>query len=664
MKKLLPIIIALLFPLCLHAQTEKTWEDILDKVGQTEDIDNGTLEQMYDELEDLSTDKLDINTCTREQLESLPFLSAQQVMDIIEYRDRVGRFETAMEFYLVPSLDRETIERLRTFVSFSPKAPDNAIPPLSDILRYGKNTLMADFHIPFYERKGDKNGYLGYKYKHWLRYAFNYGQRVKFGVTASQDAGEPFFAGKNSKGYDYYSLYFLAKDMGRLKALALGRYRLRFGMGLILNNGYGFGKLATLSSLVSSSSHVFAHSSRSEGNYLQGAAATVEVADGLDITGFVSYRKIDATLNKDSATVATILRTGYHRTQSEMDRRHNTSETLAGGNVNFFKNGFHAGLTGYYTSFDRELRMNNGQLYRRWYPEGSSFYNFSVDYGYISNRLNISGETAIDNNSQVATINTVSCQLSSRLTLTALQRYYPYRYQALYAQSFTEGGQVNDESGVFVGGKWLPWGNATLAFYTDISYFAWPKYRASDASHRWDNFLQLDVTSAKWSLLMRYRLKMKEMDNDDKTGLVKRYENRGRVRVTYDNGSLELRTQADMTVTHDGELSRGYMLSESASWNWRWLLVRGTVGWFHTDDYDSRVYGHEPGLLYTFFFPSFFGHGMRSSLSIRADVSDRLLLVVKGGLTHYFDRSTISSGLQQIDGSSQTDLELQLRWKF
>lgn len=662
MKKLI-VILVLLLPLCLNAQTERSWEDVLDRMAQTEDIDDGSLEQLYDELADIAATKIDINTCTREQLEQLPFLTAQQVMDIIEYRDMAGRMEMSMELYLVPSLDRETILLLRQFLTFSPQPSGDTIPSLRKVLRYGRNTLLADLHIPLYERQGDRNGYLGYKYKHWLRYSFNYGQQVRFGITAAQDAGEPFFAGNNKAGYDFYSAYLLARDMGRLKALALGRYRLRFGMGLVINNGYGFGKLATLSALVSSSSHIFAHSSRSESNYLQGGAATVTIANGLDLTGFASYRKIDATLNKDSS-VATILTTGYHRTPSEMARRRNTGETLLGGNLNFFKNGFHVGLTGCYTHFDRRLMMNNGQLYRRWYPVGSSFCNLSVDYGYLSNRLNISGETAIDGDGQVATINTVSYEFSSRLTLAALQRYYPYRYKALFAKSFAEGGRVNDESGVFVGGKWLPWIGGVLTFYTDISYYAWPKYRASQSSHRWDNFLQLDATSGRWNVMARCRLKMKEMDNDAKTGLVRRYENRGRVAATYDGGRLALRTQADVTITHEESRSKGYMFSESGSWQWRWLTARGSVGYFHTDDYDSRVYSHEPGLLYTFFFPSFYGHGMRYSLCLRAAVGDRLLFIAKGGMTHYFDRSIISSGLQQIDGSTQTDVELQLRWKF
>lgn len=653
-----------IFSYHLQAQDDRTWEEYVEQMGENEDVDDGKLELLYDELSDLAETKIDINTCSREDLEQLPFLSYQQVMDIMEYRDKVKQLETPMELYLVPSLDRQTINLLRQFINLSPALPSDTIPSLRNVLKYGKNELVAFLNLPFYDRKGDKNGFLGYKYKHWLRYTFNYGQRVKAGITTSQDAGEPFFAGKNQSGYDYYSAYILLRDMRRLKTLAIGRYRLRFGMGLAMNTSFGFGKIATLSNLWNTNNHVFAHSSRSEAKYLQGAAATITIAKGLDITPFVSYRKIDATLNKDSATVVTILETGYHRTQSEMARRRNTSETLAGANANYFNNGFHVGATAFYTSFNRTLRMDNGRKYRRWYPDGSNFWNMSVDYGYVSNKLNIIGETATDNQKQIATINTVSYQFSSTLTLMALQRYYPYQYFSLHSESFSEGGLANDESGIFVGGKWQPWHDATLSFYTDISYFAWPKYGVSQSSHRWDNFAQLDYVLGKWTLLFRYRMKMKETDNSNGNELIKQHNHRGRIAAGYTNNTWSLKTQADFSYCNDTANSFGYMLSENAAWKWRWFYARASVGYFNTDDYASRVYTYEPGMLYSFYFHSFYGHGMRSTLNIRATIGNNLVAIAKLGSTHYFDRSTISSGLQQINSSTQTDLELQVKWKF
>ena len=59
----------------------------------------------------------------------------------------------------------------------------------------------------------------------------------------AQDAGEPFLAHGNGLGYDHYSFYLLLRKMGRMKALAIGRYKVSFGQGLVINNSLGLGSL-------------------------------------------------------------------------------------------------------------------------------------------------------------------------------------------------------------------------------------------------------------------------------------------------------------------------------------------------------------------------------------------------------------------------------------
>jgi hypothetical protein len=48
----------------------------------------------------------------------------------------------------------------------------------------------------------------------------------------------------------------------------------------------------------------------------------------------------------------------------------------------------------------------------------------------------------------------------------------------------------------------------------------------------------------------------------------------------------------------------------------------------------------------------------------QADIGRHLALAAKLGVTNYFDRTTIGTGLQQIDRSSQADLLVQIGYKF
>lgn len=312
-----------LMPVMVLAQKEITaatpWQQYLDQLSDVEDFEDQSWEEYEDVLNELAEHPININTATTEDLQRLPFLTAQQIEDIEAYIYRYGAMKSLGELAMINGMSWAQRQLLTCFV-YVGEVKTRSFPSLRQIAKYGKHELMGMVKVPLYERKGDADGsYMGSRYKHWLRYQFRYSDKVKMGFTGSKDAGEPFMSKGNGAGYDFYSFYLQIRGWGRLKNLTLGRYRLHEGMGLILNNDFSFGKLSTLSALGRNSNVIRAHSSRYAANYLQGAAATVTVVRGLDVTGFVSYRKIDATL-KDGG-IQTILTSGLHRTASEMAKK-------------------------------------------------------------------------------------------------------------------------------------------------------------------------------------------------------------------------------------------------------------------------------------------------------------------------------------------------------
>ena len=165
--------------------------------------------------------------------------------------------------------------------------------------------------------------------------------------------------------------------------------------------------------------------------------------------------------------------------------------------------------------------------------------------------------------------------------------------------------------------------------------------------------------------MARYRLKIREKDNEAKTALVNRTEQRGRVVLGYDGGMWTATTQVDVAHVAYKEKDFGWMVSENVAVRpLQWLLLAGNVGYFNTDSYEARIYTYEKGPLYTFNFPSFYGKGLRYSLFARADFSRKVMMIARVATTNYFDRNTIGSSYQMINRSSMTDLELQLRLKF
>ncbi|MCI6234551.1 MAG: helix-hairpin-helix domain-containing protein [Prevotella sp.] len=640
---------------------DDSWQDVIAELATSDDMESPAWDNTIDLLTELADSPIDINNATREELERLPFLSDIQIEDIMAYLYQYGSMKSEGELAMIVSLDPLRRKLLTRFIFFGEKNEDRKFPKLSDISKYGKHDILASIKVPFYERKGDKNGYLGYQYKHSIRYTFSYSDYVKIGLTGAQDAGEPFFAGRNSMGYDHYSFYLSLRKMGRIKSLVVGRYKVKMGMGLVINNNIGLGKLTSLSSLGRQSNYIGGYSSRSDANYLQGAAITVSLPANMELTAFASYREIDATLNKDDGSIATILKTGYHRTPTEMEKKNNSSQSLAGGNLSFDKNGFHAGVTALYTHLNRNIDPGE-QLYRRYYAKGQDYWNISVDYGFNKGRFSFAGETATGDCNAIATINKLGFRASGSLSLMAVYRRYSYKYYSLFSESFSEGGYVQNESGIYLGAEWHPSSYLSMSAYSDYSHFPWAKYLIDFSSRAWDNLVSASYSRGNITLGLRYRLKMKEKNNDEKNGLTDDITHKTRLFVEYKTETWKLKTQADFTSDHYKENSNGWMITQSASWTPnRKLSFSASAGYFNTDDYNSRICFYEKGLLYSFNYPSLYGEGVRYSLWTRLTLSSRIWITAKLATTDYFDRDHISSGLQQIDHSSMTDLELQMR---
>ena len=659
--RFLLIVLSLLMAAMTYGQSERPWEQALADVMTAEDLESATWEDTYNMLCELEEQPIDLNKATREELEALPFLTDRQVEDIMEYRYRYGAMKSMNELRMIRSLDSRLIDVLRYFTFIDNETATAGKRPLKERLQYGHHELMAYGRIPFYERRGDKNGYEGYPYRHWLRYRYNLDNDVKIGFVGSQDAGEPFFANTNKAGYDFYSYYLQVRRLGCIENAVVGKFKLSVGMGLVLNNSFGMGKLATLQQLGRSTNTVRPHSSRSQTDYMQGAAATFNLSPRWQLTAFLSYRPLDATLN-DDGSIRTIVTGGYHRTPTEIEKKNNSHATDGGTHIAYRRGGLHAGATAVYTHLDRDLSPDTQTLYRRYNAQGNNFLNLSADYGYLHPRFALNGETAMNRDGAIATINSLSVEVSDELSLMLMQRFYSYRYTALYARSLSEGGHVQNESGYYFGLTWNPSPRLSVRAYTDYAYFAWARYQVSQPSHSWDNLLNATYSRGEWSITARYRLHLRQKDDDSKTALVNTTEHRGRIAVIWQHKTFSAATQADGVST--GSHDRGYSLSETVGWNIRRLKLNVNAGYFHTDSYDSRIYTYERGPLYTFSFPSFYGEGMRGAVMAQLKLNRRLSLTAKLGYTHYFDRSAIGSGLQQIDHSSQTDLDLQARWTF
>ncbi|HEY9542766.1 helix-hairpin-helix domain-containing protein [Prevotella sp.] len=670
MKHTFLFLLFLLVPLNIAAQETEDWEQYLEHIITLDDTESTSWEEVHQVLSEYARHPININEATEDDLRQLLFLNDRQLDEIMTYLGKYHGMRTMAELNMLRELDtdRKMLLSHMIYIGSMPEAEES----LGQMVRKGKQEVIATAGIPLYERAGQADGrYLGGGLHHWIRYDFNAKNRIRWGLVGAQDAGEPFLKDKNAGGYDYYSFYLQLRHWGIIDNLVIGRYKLKAGSGLVINNGLGLGKTSMLA-ILNSATTLTAHSSKSEFNYLQGAAVTLRPLSSIQITPFVSYRKLDGTFYNDSSTLYNIAGSGYHRTANELRRKHNTGLTTAGLLFKYLSNGFHLGATVVYNHLNRRLkpmktdslgRYSESQLYRMWLPQGNDFLNMSLIYGYNRDNLSVNGETAYSNSQAWATINTATYSAGGNLSFTALYRLYSYRYYALQSLSYSDGGATQNESGLYVGADWRITKALTLASYIDLAYSPWPKYQALGSSRAWDYHVNLLYQHHNLTLQARYRYRNRQRDNDDKTELIAKQEHRGCMSIEYKKHNFIFRTKANLSYSRYLSNSLGYAIEQFIDYHASSLRLQGSINYFHTQDYDSRVYSYERSLLYMMSLPVLSGHGIRYYLMGQLPIH-KLLFTVKIGTTNYFDRNHISSGTQRISRSSQTDVDVQLRYSF
>lgn len=663
------------------AQQHEDWRKFVEQLAE-EEMNETVIENMYEELLQLENNPMNLNMISREQLENFPLLSIEEADAIFRFLERNRPLYTVFELRNVPLLDIKTVEMILPFFHIGEMGKRETRLQAADILKDGRHEAQLRFDKTLTPRAGygeftdsilenyPNRKYMGEDFYTSLRYSFRYRNRIQMGITVEKDAGEPFFKPDSLKGYDHYGVHLIINDIGKLKTVALGDYRLSFGQGLVLNNDFIISKSWSSGNIARRTLQPKRHFSTAESDFFRGVAAVAEIGN-FSVTGFYSNKRIDANLS-DEGDITSFKVDGLHRTPLEIEKKKNTREQVTGGNINFRKDRLQLGISGIFHQYDK---MYNPTLqnYNLYYLRDSSNFNASIDYSYQLPGLIFAGETAIAKNGAVATLNTLQYRFSGNLSFSLLHRHYPVSYNALYAQAFSEGSRVQNEHGLYIGTEFSPFSKFSVTAYADFVRFPWLKYGIDTPSNAVDlYFLGTYILSRQSFLEVRYKYKQKEKNiawPDEKSRSVLPYAtHKFRFKYSHDlRSGWNFRTTADMAYYKEKHFpaENGFMLSQNIGYRGKGPLTGDVyLAWFNADTYDARLYSYERNLLNTFYMPSFYGKGCRLALSAKYAITGNLSFSVKLGYTRYFNRDTIGSGTELIEGNSRTDLFSYLRWVF
>lgn len=659
--------------------------ELISEQLETEELD---LTNLLEQLNYFYDNPINLNNATFEELEKLQLLTDVQISDVLLHVKQYGKFISKYELQALRYWDLQTIDLVLPFIRVDDKL-DQLHVSLSEALKYGKFEIFLRYqttpqHKAGYEevpdsiRESSSKYYYGNDDRYYTRMRFSYRTNLSVGFTAEKDPGEEFFKGSQKKGFDFYSAHAFYQGGKYLKAVALGDYQVQIGQALNFWSGYAFGKTADVSNIKKNAQPLRPYTSVDENRFMRGAAVDLAY-NQFGLTLFGSLKNADASLIDDSLAedlefVSSIDLSGFHRTHTEIAKKDQLQERIAGANLRYKQRSFSMGVAAVYQGYDKDYSKAQ-QVYNQFDFRGRKTTSLSADYSYVWKNFNLFGELSRSSHSNdYAFLQGLIIAIDSRATLSVLYRDYGKAYQTFYNNGFAEGTLTQNEKGLYLGLRTKLNSSWTLTTYMDFFKSPWLKYQV-DAPTIGHEFLgQLSYKPNKqMEFYARYREQLRQKNSRDADEIITTVEDvfqrNYRLNFSYQvTEAIQLKSRIEYVTIHrpSNDPEKGMIFTQD-------ILIRPKsvpfdlalrYALFDTDSYDTRIYTFETNALYVFSVPAYYYQGSRAYFTLRYTFLRKCDLWVRYGTFIYSNRTSLSSGGEAIQGNVKSDVTLQLRIHF
>lgn len=666
--------------------------DQMERIAQNTDL-NLDYSDLLDDFMYFYQNPADLNTQAKDLLK-IHLINDMQLNNLNAYIQNNGPLNSVYELKYIPGFENKTIQNILPFVTVEPARQKFSLKP-KNIFKYGKNRLIVRYNQYLEKSAGylipadsainfPGSAYLGNMQAWYLRYGFNYRNKVRLGFIFDKDAGEIFLKSKVNDSihalvgnkmdnlFDFFSGHIYVSDMGILKAAVVGDYHLEFGQGLTLWSGLAFGKSAEALQIKRYGRGIRPNTSRNENRFFRGAALSLGWK-GLTLTGFYSHHKVDASIEENSVfnrvEAGSLPETGMHRTLNELLKKHAITITATGGRLSYQYKKFQVGATAFQSRLSIPIAVND-DLYKKFSFSGNQLMNYGTDFSLNLNKVNFFGEISYASTGGWAGLGGMNAFISDRFAFTLFYHNYGKKYFNLFNNPVTETSSLIAEQGIYFGFRALLFQGLNLTGYLDYFSFPWLKYRSDSPSYGMDYLMQINYNASRHlNLYFRFRNILKQEnyadDYDYTARLVNVHRNECRFFISYDVFDFLVFKNRLEYIFYNKEhepSENGYLIYQDVIYrpaNFP-LDITFRYALFSTGGYNSRIYTYENDVLYAFSVPSYFDNGQRVYLLLRYKALKQLDIWVRLARTIFSDRSTIGSGADKIDGNHKTEIKVQV----
>ena len=538
---------------------------------------------------------LNLNDAGEDILRQCGLFTPFQIASLLEYRKAYGALLSMQELQAVDGFSKEFIDEIAPYV----------------VLR--QEDVPARRKAEFRSRYKLKSGTEGvHQYNRFLLES----GRVRAGLLAESDAGEIPLV-------DYVGGFF-ALQKGRWNVL-LGDYSACFGQGLAIWNAFSFTGASSPASVLKRQRGIVPYKSADETRALRGMALGCEMGGGWSACLFASAAGVDARVEEDGYSSLPV--TGYHRTIYERKCKNAMREYLAGANVAFARDRFHAGVTAVAYSYSKHNRRkvmpyNQYQLYDGFHG------NLAADLLFFAGHWRFFAEGAVDSGLKPAAVTGAVFTPSYDFEISCLTRYYDRAYIALHAGAYSTISSVSNQAGAVLSLLWRPARGLLLTSFTEAVHYPWLRYRIDAPSSAFYEKAKAEYTRSSWTFSLQDNYVWQSADGSCKHSL------KGGVKWETESWKASLRTGV-VIYTAGGATQSGAAISASASRSFLRgrLSVTAGAAYFDASGYDARVYIYESDLPGNFSLQYYYGKGIAARALVKVKSGRRLALSLMGVLS-------------------------------
>ncbi len=476
---------------------------------------NTTDNELFAYLTEKSLHPFDLNQVSREELSSLYILTEDEIDKIIAYKSEYGQFTSIYELQNVEGLNSSSIEKLKLFATVSHQKVSQ------DWSGYG---LIRIERVLEQQDGYTNNSFNGTPERILSKLRVTDNSQLKFGLVVEKDAGEKIYWDTKEKYYGFDHIGGFAQYQGKrfVKQLIIGDFTTLWGQGLVAGGGFFIGKgRESILTVKRNQTKFQPMSSSSEFGSFHGGAIEMSIGK-ISISTFYSRQNVDARIG-EYGNILSMPSSGYHRTNSEIEKRKKVTAQVVGLNLSLpFNRNFKIGSSFLFNHLDKELALPSGS-YKNYNLTGTKSFVSGINLEYRKKNVVFFGESAYSNSGGTAHIAGSIISFSHKVDGIFLFRNYSRDFNSNYAfQAFRESTKANNEKGTYWGMKLAPFEYLTFSFFADLYTFPWLTYSTKSPSHGSD--IMMNVSFEKGPFNTKFYIRARSKEKSVKQSSVKSFQ--------------------------------------------------------------------------------------------------------------------------------------------